>query len=152
MKNRFEGFFAYENIIVHAWVGKPIGNRDFVNPVPELIESVPNQPLTSVFWKASEEHPVVARLGDSQHEFSYPFIVSMLLGKTATVLACSPDKDAAVIVAGSLDKGRYTGCGLGLGFGQVSATLSESEKRLLLNIIYWLGQKKQPEQGKEPGQ
>ncbi len=130
-------------LLTHAMVG----SRGFVNPVPELIEAVPDQPLNSVFWKSCTEHPVVAGLGESLHESAYPFIVSMRPGKSATAAACSPDQ-AAVIVAGSLDKGRYTGCGLGLGIGrgEVAAPLSESEEKLLLNIIYWLGQKKPPEQ------
>ena len=126
-------------LLTHAMVG----SRGFINPVPELIESVPEQPLTTVSWKACAEHPVNAGLGEALQESAYPFIVSMRPGKSATVVACSPDQ-AAVIVAGSLDKGRYTGCGLGLGIGrgEVSAPLSENEQKLLLNMIYWLGQKK----------
>jgi len=127
-------------LVTHAMVG----NRGFTNSVPELIESVPEQPLSSVSWKACAEHPVVAGLGDGQQESAYPFMVSMRLGKSGTVVACSLDQ-AAVIVVGSLDKGRYAGCGLGLGIGrgEVTVPLSEIEQKLLLNMIDWLGQKKQ---------
>lgn len=126
-------------LLTHAMVG----SRGFINPVPELIESVPEQPLTAVSWKACAEHPVVAGLGETLHESAYPFAVLMRPHPSATAVACSPDS-AAVIVAGGLDKGRYIGCGLGLGIGrgEVAAPLSESEQKLLLNMIYWLGKKK----------
>ncbi len=128
-------------LLTHAM----IGSRGFVNPVPELIESVPEPPLNSPFWRVRAGHPAVSGIDEIRHESAYPFIVSMRPSASATVLASGQD-EAAVITAGELDKGRYVGCGLGLGLGrgEVAAPLSATEQRLLLNIIDWLSHKKDP--------
>ncbi|MFA6929480.1 MAG: family 10 glycosylhydrolase [Lentisphaeria bacterium] len=124
-------------LLTHAMVG----SRGFVNSVPELVETVLEQPLAGVKWKCCAEHPVLAGLGDSIFASAYPFQVSMQPSKLAQTLACSMDMNP-VVVAGSLDKGRYIGCGLALGIapGEIDAPLSEVEQKLLLNMVLWLGQ------------
>ncbi len=119
-----------------------------------LLTMVEVQQLQQNFLREKRKYPALALLtllssGTLQIQTTeQEVLLSACVAQTANA---SPE-NAAVIVAGSLDRGRYTGCGLGLGIGrgEVAAPLSESEQKLLLNVIYWLGQKKQPEQVKVP--
>ena len=119
-----------------------VGIREFVNAVPQVVQEPIPDAIPTAFWKVSGRHPIVKGLPTDLQKSTFGDMVGMKLAKGAVPLLVT-DKETCVMAAGSLGRGRYVPCGLGLAIGQKDkdSPMTDVEKALLLNAIHWLGKK-----------
>ncbi|MBR4675889.1 MAG: family 10 glycosylhydrolase [Victivallales bacterium] len=119
-----------------------VGIREFVNAVPQVVQEPIPEAISTSFWKVSGRHPIVKGLPIEQQKSTFGDMVGMKLAKGAVPLLVT-EKGTCVMAAGSLGRGRYVPCGLGLAIGPKDrdCPMTDIEKVLLKNTIHWLGKK-----------
>jgi hypothetical protein len=114
-----------------------VGIRGFVNGAPEVAAGGDRLPGRT--WQAVGRHALTRGLANAVHQATFNDRIEVEPEQRGTVVAQTPE-GRPVVVAGTLGKGRYVACGLGLGIaaGDRDGPLSEPEKRLLCNAVRWL--------------
>lgn len=114
-----------------------VGLRGFVQLAPDVATGVDT--VDGREWRVAAGHPVTRQLAPGPHLSTFIDRAALEVGPRGTVIARAPG-GVPVVAGGTVGRGRYVACGLGVGIGpgDKDIALSPAERHLVRNAVRWL--------------